>query len=52
MGLIEINEKHADDIEFTTKNRQKAKEAGINDHLSKPLDAKKMLSVITKHMKS
>lgn len=31
MGLIEINEKHADDIEFTTKNRQKAKVAA--DHL-------------------
>lgn len=31
MGLIEINEKHADDIEFTRKNRKKAKVAA--DHL-------------------
>lgn len=30
-GLIEINEKHADDIELTTKNREKAKVAA--DHL-------------------
>lgn len=35
-----------------TEDVQKAKEAGMNDHLSKPLDVKKMLSVITKHMKS
>lgn len=39
MGLIEINEKHADDIEFTSKNRRKAKVAAnhllslINDVL-------------------
>ena len=39
MGLIEINEKHADDIAFTTKNRRKAKVAAnhllslINDVL-------------------
>lgn len=31
MGLIEINERHADDIEFTSKNRMKAKVAA--DHL-------------------
>ena len=31
MGLIEINEKHAADIEFTSKNRKKAKVAA--DHL-------------------
>lgn len=31
MGLIEINEKHADDIAFTTRNRKKAKVAA--DHL-------------------
>ena len=31
MGLIEINEKHADDIKFTSENRQKAKVAA--DHL-------------------
>ena len=31
MGLIEINEKHADDIAFTTQNRRKAKIAA--DHL-------------------
>ncbi len=30
-GLIEINEKHADDIAFTTQNRRKAKTAA--DHL-------------------
>lgn len=39
MGLIEINEKHADDVKFTTKNRRKAKIAAqhllslINDIL-------------------
>ena len=39
MGLIDINEKHADDIAFTTKNRRKAKVAAnhllslINDVL-------------------
>ena len=39
MGLIEINEKHADDVEFTTQNRRKAKIAAqhllslINDIL-------------------
>lgn len=39
MGLIEINEKHADDVEFTTRNRRKAKIAAqhllslINDIL-------------------
>ena len=31
MGLIDINEKHADDIAFTAKNRKKAKVAA--DHL-------------------
>ena len=31
MGLIDINEKHADDIAFTTRNRKKAKVAA--DHL-------------------
>ena len=35
-----------------TEDVQKAKEAGMNDHLAKPLDVKKMLSVIMKHMKS
>ena len=39
LGLIEINEKHADDMEFTSKNRKKAKVAAdyllslINDVL-------------------
>ena len=31
MGVIDINEKHADDIDFTTKNRRKAKVA--SNHL-------------------
>ncbi len=31
MGLIEINERHADDVEFTSRNRKKAKVAA--DHL-------------------
>lgn len=42
---------YADDIAFTTQNRQKAKEAEMNAHLGKPLDIQKMMSVISKYIK-
>ena len=31
---------------------EKAKQAGMNDHLAKPLDIQKMMTVITKYMKN
>ena len=60
IGLIDINDKHADDIEFTSKNRKKAKVAAnhllslINDvlQLSKLEDASIELAEIPFNMLS
>lgn len=50
MGLLEIDERHPDNKELIEEDRQATKDAGMNAHLSKPLDSREVLRTIVKYV--